>query len=87
LGLPVFAQYHFRGAERLFFSTMTTNESLKSFEPVERLQTKFRIGRIIKNKKTGMQANVTAVCNDHIVAVSYDCGAFRIYSDRVEDFQ
>jgi len=51
------------------------------------MKTNFRIGQTIRNKKTGTKANVTAICNDYIVAVSYDHGAFRIYADRVEDFE
>ena len=47
----------------------------------------FRIGQIIRNKKTGTKANVTAICNDCIVAVSYDHGAFRIYQDRINDYE
>jgi hypothetical protein len=35
----------------------------------------------------GTKANVTAICNDYIVAVSYDYGAFGIYADRVEDYE
>jgi hypothetical protein len=51
------------------------------------MKTNFRIGQIIRNKKTGTKASVTAICNDYIVAVSYDFGAFRIYADRVGDFE
>ena len=51
------------------------------------MKTNFRLGQTIKNKKTRTKANVTAICNDYIVAVSYDHGAFRIYADRIEDFE
>lgn len=52
-----------------------------------RMKTNFRIGQTIQNKKTGTKATVTAICNDHIVAVSYDHGAFRIYQDRINDYE
>lgn len=51
------------------------------------MKTNFRIGQTIRNIKTGTKVNVTAICNDYIVAVGYDCGAFRIYADRIEDYQ
>lgn len=47
----------------------------------ENMKTKFRIGQIIKNLKTGTKANVTAICNDYIVVVSYDQVDFRIYNE------
>ena len=51
------------------------------------MKTNFRIGQIIRNKKTGTKANVTAICNDYVMAVGYDCGAFRIYSDRINQYE
>jgi hypothetical protein len=51
------------------------------------MKTNFRIGQTIKNKKTGTKANVTAICNDYIVAVSYDHGAFRVYQTTLNDYE
>lgn len=53
----------------------------------EAMKTNFRIGQIIRNKKTGTKANVTAICNDYIVAVSYDHGAFRLYQNTLNDYE
>ena len=51
------------------------------------MKTNFRIGQIIRNKKTGTKANVTAICNDYIVAVNYDHGAFRVYQNTLNDYE